>query len=203
MAIYRNGKKITAAQMRETIKSANAWTNEQYRKQYDLFKNKLRFYEALQRSRGVKDVEAQSPQELLYKIARAKQHYGSEYKPSQEIEQIMAVTAHSITKGRRISEKPNSAAYKRAVSKIVNIRFEGFIDFYDKAKEITERITDPAQQEEALSALANYLHEKNPRAGKDKGGGTFAQGETYGSSDTAAGDEFDITPWLADEDDEE
>lgn len=198
MAIYRYGKRITAAQMRETIKSANQWTDEQYRKQYDLFKNKLRFYEEVQRSRGVKGVETQSPQELLYKIAKAKQHYGSEYKPSQEVEQIMSVTAHSISKGRRVASATKSKAYLNAVSNIVNIRFEGFVGFYGKAKEITEKITDPVKQEEALSKLAEHIHEQYPRAGRDKGGGTFAQGETYGSGDSGAGDDFDLSPWLED-----
>lgn len=207
MAIYRNGKKLTARQLRSVIMQANNWTEEQYRKQYDIFKNKLRFYESVQASRGVKDYleggsrSKQSPQELLYKIARAKLRFGEDYEPSQEIKQIESVTAHSITKGARIAKAASSKAYKSAVSKIVNIRFSGFTEFYTKAQEILERISDPVKQEAALVAFAEYLHATYPRSGKDKGApkkgeGGIAYGETFGSDDKDLGGEFDIEEWL-------
>ena len=254
MAIIRAGKPITRSEMRRTIMAANNWNAEQYRKQYDIFKNKLRFYESIQRSRGI-DVETQSPQEVLYKAARAKQRFGADYEPSQEMQQIQAVTAHSISKGRQIAKQPTSKAYKAAVAKVVNIRFSGFIDFYNTAQYIVygkpltsqsddgaiadaldfyglepcrlemigneyfnietgealyeimggkemKPITDPIAQEEALKAFATYLHEKQPRTGKDKGApsskgvGGFAQGETYGSGDEDDGSEFDFSEWL-------
>ena len=213
MAIIRRGKPITKKEMRQTIMAANNWNAEQYRKQYDIFKNKLRFYEEVQRSRGVQEYQTggekaqQSPQELLYKIARAKQRFGADYEPSQEVEQIQAVTAHSISKGRKIAAQATGKSYQAVVSKIVNIRFKGFVEFYNKAKEITEQITDPVKQEEALTAFATYLHEKQPRTGKDKGApkkkGGFVQGETYGSGDADSGDEFDFSEWLPDEDESE
>lgn len=216
MAIIRRGKPITKKEMRQTIMAANNWTAEQYRKQYDIFKNKLRFYEEVQRSRGVQEYQTggekaqQSPQELLYKIARAKQRFGADYEPSQEVEQIQAVTAHSISKGRKIAAQASSKSYKAAVSKIVNIRFQGFIEHYDKAAEIVEQITDPVKQEEALTAFATYLHATQPRTGKDKGApkpktgkGGFPQGEVYGSGDADSGDEFDFSEWLPDEDESE
>ena len=244
MALYRMKggvqQKISRREFKQTIMRANNWNETQYRKQYDLFKNKLRFYENIQKSRGV-SVDVQSPQELLYKIAKAKLRYGSEYEPSQEVRQIMAVTAHSITKGKKIATSGRGRSYAAAVGKIVNIRFSGFVDYYDKAKDIVygvpltinsdpadiERltegkeyetradqfgneqiyvddtplwivkpITDPVKQEEALTALANWLHSNSPRAGKDKGGGSIAYGETYGSSDTDAGADFDYSYWL-------
>lgn len=216
MAIIRRGKPITKKEMRQTIMTANNWTAEQYRKQYDIFKNKLRFYEEVQRSRGVKEYQAggekaqQSPQELLYKIARAKQRFGADYEPSQEVEQIQSVTAHSISKGRKIAAQASSKSYQAAVSKIVNIRFKGFIEYYDKAEEITKAITDPIAQEAALTAFAAYLHERQPRTGKDKGApkpkkgaGGFVQGETYGSGAEDSGADFDFSEWLPDEDESE
>lgn len=208
MAIMKGGKPITRRDMKATIIKANNWTEEQYRKQYDIFKNKLRFYENVQRSRGLK-VEPQSPQELLYKAARSKLRYGSDYEPSQEMQQIQSMTAHSISKGRGIAKRASGKSYKAAVSKIINIRFKGLVDYYDKAKEIVDRISDPVKQEEALKAFAEYLHRTQPRAGKDKGApkpttgaGGFVQGETYGSGDADDGDEFDFYEWL-DEDEEE
>lgn len=201
----RNGveEKISAREMKKTIMDVNGWTETEYRKNYDIFKNKLRFFEEVQRSRGIKGVETQSPQEFLYKIARAKKRYGDDYEPSQKLEQILAVSAHSISKGRKIAQSVKGKSYKTAVSKIVNIRFKGFTDFYDKAKEILEKIDDPVKQEEALTEFANYLHRLYPRKGKDKGAGKqdgdFADGEVYGSDTNLsadAGSEFDIAQWL-------
>ena len=200
MAITRikNGVEVPVkrSELRSTIMQANNWTAEQYRKQYDIFKNKLRFYEEVQRSRGIK-VTTQSPQELLYLQARAKLRHGSEYEPSQEMLQIMSVTAHSISKGRKVAALPESQSYKRAVASIVNIRFAGFIDYYDKAKEIMEKIDDPVLQEAALTALANYLWIKYPDR-KKKPTAAVPEGETYGSGDESSGDDFDIKPWLED-----
>lgn len=211
MAIYKTSKgaqvKVTRAEMRKTIMLANNWTLEEYTRQYDLFKNKLRFFEELQKSRGVEGYrkgeskEHQSPQEVLYRAARAKIRYGSEYEPSQEMQQIQSVTAHSISKGRAIAAAASGKSYKAAVAAIVNIRFSGFVDYYDKAAEILEKITDPIKQEEALTAFAEYLHTNFPRSGKDKGAakkgeGGIYYGETFGSGDADSGSEFDITEWL-------
>lgn len=200
MATYNgSGKKITARQKKAAIMSVNNWTEEQYKKQYDIFKNKLRFYENLQRSRGIK-VETQSPQEILYSVAKAKAHYGDEYQPSQEMQQILSVSAYSIKKGEKISMDSKRSAYKTAVSRLVDIRFKGLVDYYDTAKKLNEEISDPVKREEALSDFANWLHEKYPRSGKDKGApkkgeGGFQNGETFGS-DLADESGFDIDSYL-------
>ena len=198
MAIYRmkNGQQVPVkrSELRRTIMQANDWTADEYRKQYDIFKNKLRFYEEMQRARGNK-VEIQSPQEVLYWQAKAKLNYGAEYEPSQQMQEIQAVTAHSISKGRRIAANPESAAFKRAVSGIVHTRFAGFIKHYDKAKEIIEKISDPIEQENALIALANYIWLKYPDRKKSPTE-AIPSGETFGSGDADAGDDFYLTPWL-------
>ena len=203
MALYRkrNGvlERISPREMKQTIMRANRWNEEQYRKQYSLFKNKLRFFESVQKSRGISITE-QSPQELLYKTAKTKLRYGSEYEPSQEMAQILGVTAHSISKGRRIAEAASGRSYEAAVRSIINIRFGSFVDYYNKAQEIVSKISDPVKQEAALSAFADYLHDKYPRSGKDKGApkqGGISYGETYGSGDADLGEnEFNVDDWL-------
>ena len=69
--------------------------------------------------------------------------------------------------------------------------------------EIVDKISDPVQQEAALSAFADYLHDKYPRSGKDKGAptksgeGGISYGETYGSGDADLGEkEFNVDDWL-------
>lgn len=198
MAIYRmkNGQQVPVkrSEIRRTIMQANDWTADEYRKQYDIFKNKLRFYEEMQRARGNK-VEIQSPQEVLYWQAKAKLNYGAGYEPSQQMNEILSAPAYSISKGRRIATQTESAAFKRAASSIVHARFAGFIEHYDKAKEIVEKISDPIEQENALTALANYLWLKYPDR-KKKPTEAIPSGDTYGSGDADAGDDFYIDPWL-------
>lgn len=200
-------EKISQREMKATIMHANDWTEEQYRKQYDIFKNKLRFYEELQRSRGV-DVTTQSVQEVLYKEARSKITYGPAYEPSDTMRTIRSMVAHSISKGRKVASRGTSSqSYKRAVSLIVNTRFEGLIARYDKAAELAAKIEDPVKLEKALSDFAAELHRRYPRAGKDAGapslrgqGEAIPSGEVYGSDfaniPTNALDDYDIEQWL-------
>ena len=200
-------EKISQREMKATIMRANDWTEEQYRKQYDIFKNKLRFYEELQRSRGV-DVTTQSVQEVLYKEARSKITYGAAYEPSDTMRTIRSMVAHSISKGRKVASRGTSSqSYKRAVSLIVNTRFEGLISRYDKAAELAAKIEDPVKLERALSDFAEELHRRYPRAGKDAGapslrgqGEAIPSGEVYGSDfaniPTNALDDYDIEQWL-------
>ena len=185
-----SGKKVTASQMKRVIMSANDWTEAQYRKQYDLFKNKLRAYESFKRAHGA-DVAPQSPQEVLYRAAKAKKREGAEYKPSIEMRRIQSFSAVSITKGRKLAQDTESQYSKRrsaAYAASINAAFEGFIREVPKAREIVETIEDPIKREEALKALAKHIHAKQRPSGE------VISGETYGSD--AAGDDFDYDRWL-------
>lgn len=141
MAITRikNGVeiKISSREMKQTIMRANHWNEDQYRKQYDLFKNKLRAYESYRQAHGA-NVKAQSPQELLYKQARAKIREGSEYAPSLEMQRIQSFSAVSITKGRKMAQQFESA-YSKARAKTfaatTSAAFSNFIEQVPKAQE--------------------------------------------------------------------
>ena len=191
MAIYdAAGKKISAAKIKATIMKAHGWTSEQYRKQYDIFKNKLRAYESFRRAHGAK-FDIQSPQEVLYKQAKAMNREGPNYTPSREMQRIQSFSAVSITKGRKLAEDLEST-YSRRKAQIfaatTSRQFAQFIKDVPKAKEIDETITDPVAKEEALKALAEHIHAKQKETGE-----VFA-GEVYGSDD--AGDDFDYGEWL-------
>ena len=170
--------------------AANDWTEDQYRKQYDIFKNKLRAYESYRRAHGA-EVETQSPQEVLYRAAKAKKREGSEYKPSLEMQRIQSFSAVSITKGRRLAEDLESEYSRRrgeTFAATTSQAFAGFIRDVDKAQEIVEMIEDPVKQEEALKALAEHVHAKQRPSGEVFGG------EVYGSDDAA--EDFDYSEWL-------
>lgn len=139
MATYSgSGKKVTARQKKAAIMSANNWTEDQYRKQYDIFKNKLRAYENYRRAHGA-EVEEQSPQEVLYRAAKAKKREGSEYKPSLEMQRIQSFSAVSITKGRKLAQDVGSEYSRRrgaTFAATTTSAFEGFIRDVPKAQEI-------------------------------------------------------------------
>lgn len=195
MAIYRTKKgkteKVSTRELKQTIMKANDWTETQYKKQYDIFKNKLRAYESYVSAHGG-DVEPQSPQELLYKAAKSKLKYGSDYKPTLQMERIQAFSAVSITKGRRLAEDLESEYSRRrgeTFEKTTQRAFADMIAKVDKAAEIDDAIDDPVKKEQALIALAEHIKAKQAPSGE-----VFANGEVYGSDE--AGEDFDYSEWL-------
>lgn len=191
MATYSaGGKKVTAKEKKAAIMSANNWTAEQYRKQYDIFKNKLRAYESFRKAHGA-EVTPQSPQDLLYRQAKAIKREGAAYEPSLEMKRIQSFSAVSITKGRQLAEDLESEYTRRRGATFAATTaqaFAGFIRSVDKAQEIVDMIDDPVKQEEALKALAEHVHAKQRPSGEIFGG------ETYGSDDAA--EDFDYSEWL-------
>ena len=169
---------------------ANNWTAEQYRKQYDIFKNKLRAFESFKKAHGV-NVTPQSPQEMLYKQAKAKLNYGDQYEPSLQMQRIQSFSAVSITKGRRLAENLESTYSKKRAATYEQTTQRGFEEFIQKvpmAKEINETIEDPVKKEEALKALAEHIK------AKQKPTGEVISGEQFGSD--AAAEDFDYSEWL-------
>ena len=188
--------KISTRELKATIMKANNWTAEQYRKQYDLFKNKLRAYESYRGSHlGLTREEVkktwQSPQELLYKAAKAKLKYGADYEPSEQMKRIQRFSAESITKGwKKAQDFESTYSQRRAgiFAASTQYSFKDFIEKVPKAKEIDEAIEDPVRKEEALKALADHIKAKMTPTG------AIQMGETYGSDE--AGDDFDFEEWL-------
>lgn len=188
--------KISTRELKATIMKANNWTAEQYRKQYDLFKNKLRAYESYRGAHlGLTREEVkktwQSPQELLYKAAKAKLKYGADYEPSEQMKRIQSFSAESITKGwKKAQDFESTYSQRRAgiFAASTQFAFKDLIDKVPKAAEIDEAIEDPVRKEEALKALAEHIKAKMTPTG------AFQSGETYGSDE--AGDDFDFEEWL-------
>lgn len=112
-----NGTKVSAKEKKKVIMQAHGWTEEQYRKKYDIFKNKLRAYENFRRAHGI-NVKTQSPQQVLYRQARNMQLYGKDYRPSPQLKRIEEFTAVSITKGKKLARDFTSEYSKRRVEEI-------------------------------------------------------------------------------------
>ncbi len=193
---YQNGKrvKMTNREVKAYIMKQNGWTSEQYNKQYDIMRNKMRAYEAYERASG-RQVKPQSVQSLLFKEAKAKARMGSDYKPSIKMERIRGFTSVSSGKagqralqGRRYRER-RGRLYQDATYK----QFKGIIESNPKAKEIYERIDDPVKREQALTDYANAVHARINEQDEVTENEAIPFGETYGSDDPV---DFDIEEYL-------
>jgi len=185
--------RMTSREVKAEIMKQNGWTSEQYRKQYDILKNKVRAYESFRRSQGIKE-QPQNIVKMLYAEAKAKARYGEEYKPSQKLQQIKKFSAYSITKGRQLAQQEKyqqreSAKYQAYVSK----RFEGFIRDNAGAQRIAEAIKNPVMLEKALSDYADKLNIKIAEDTKEASESGIPVNETYGSNDEV---DFDISDYL-------
>ena len=186
-------KKLSPKAVRAKIMEVNNWSVEEYRKNYDIFKNKLRNYEAYQEAITGKPVQRQSVAELLYRQAKSKERYGKYYEESMKMKQIKSFSAVSMSQSRKQVQR---ASYRekitgRYTNYVVNERFEGFIKKNEGAQKIVDaftkngKIENPVGLEQALSDYADKVDEMN--------GTTEINGETYGSDSVI---DFDTSSYL-------
>lgn len=184
---------LKASEIKNFIMKVNNWNTEQYQKEYDIFKNKLR---TLENFEGVPKAERESPVELLYNQAKAKKRYGADYQPSIKFQRILSTSAYSSSPKRQRQLLKNQSYVERLQKRYresTNKAFKGLLEKNPVAKEIDEKIKDPVQREKALIDLADKIHARIDEQGviTDLGGIPF--GESVGSSD---GIDFDLTPYL-------
>lgn len=196
--IYKtvNGQRVElkASEVKSYIMKVNGWTSEQYRKQYDIFKNKLRAFEGFERASG-KNITAQSPAQVLYFEARSKQRQGAEYSPSLKMQRIRSFTSISSGKALQKALKDEKYITRRSVlyENTTYRQFSGLINKNAKAKEIWDSIKDPVKREQALTAYANKLHAKIDEQGRIAEAEAIPFGETLGSLDEV---DFDYSNYL-------
>ncbi|MCQ2382743.1 MAG: hypothetical protein MJ060_02790 [Clostridia bacterium] len=195
---FQNGKKVelTNRQVKAYIMKVNGLTAEQYKKKYDIFKNKLRAYETFE-SRKV-NIKKQSPVQILYKQAKAiasAKAKGEKYTPSIKLQRIQQFQSVSSGKaGKRLLQKESYIEKVNAqYTEKTRAQFKGFIRDNPKAQEIFDKITDPVQREKALADYANKLNAKIDEQDKVKSPDTIIAGERIGS-DTEI--DFDIEAYL-------
>ena len=113
----RNGVRVTltAKEIKSYVMKERGWTSEQYSKEYDKLRNRLRAYEEFQRQSGV-GVEAQSPASILYFESRARRREGAAYQPSLELQRIKSFPSISSGKalGRALERRSETFARRYA-----------------------------------------------------------------------------------------
>ena len=184
---------LKASEVKNFIMKVNNWNADQYQKEYDLFKNKLR---TLENFEGVSKAERESPVELLYKQAKAKKRYGSDYQPSLKFQRIISTSAYSSSPKRQRQLLKNQRYVEKLQKRYEETTFKAFKGLIEKnptAKEIVDKIKDPVQREKALIDLSDALRARINEQGVVTELGGIPFGETFGSPDAI---EFDLTTYL-------
>lgn len=190
----RNGVRValTAREVKAYVMKERGWTSEQYNKEYDKLRNRLRAYEAYQRQSGV-EVETQSPASLLYFESRARKREGAEYQPSLERQRIQAFPSVSSGKALTRTLERRSETFARRYRETTDRAFSALIAANPTAAEIAARVQDPVKREQALKALADKLHAKQDAAGRVQASSAIPFGQAVGSDDAI---DFDIEAYL-------
>ena len=187
---------MTSREVKAFIMRINGWTAEEYQKNYDIFKNKLRAYEAVEAQGG--NVKKQSVVDVLYAEAKSKELYGADYKPSEKMKRIRATSAYSITKGRK---KAQEQAYlekeRKKYEGYIKKDYGGLIDWANNPKndsviaaqvrKLIEEGQDPIKVHAGLSALATEFERLRRDQGK-------YIGDYIGSDKSDM--YFDVSPYL-------
>lgn len=195
---------MTSREVKAFIMKVNKWTPEEYRKNYDIFKNKLRAYEAVQEAGGY-NVKKQSVVDVLYYEAKAKQANGKNYKPSKAMQKIRSMSAYSITKGRKLAkeERYQQKQYKQLITKDFGKKndkdkrgfmywvFHSETPLAKKLKKVVKEGTDSVKVHQLLSKVATEIEKEQRRMKK------AAEGDQQIGTDVAAVMDFDIAPYLS------
>lgn len=183
----RNGVEevISPSEVKRTIMKANNWTAEEYKKKYDIFKNKLRAFEAYEKIPASKK---QSAVKILYTQAKAMLREGANYEPSLKMKRIHDFT--SISSGKKLQEAMTHQRYLEARTTTYTDstykQFQGLIENNPMAEKIYRLIKDPVKREKALTDFANALHAKIDRHGRLLNSEAIPQyGEVVGSDERA------------------
>ena len=190
----RNGVRValTAREIKSYVMKERGWTSDQYSKEYDKLRNRLRAYEAFQRQSGV-GVEAQSPASILYFESRARRREGAEYQPSLELQRIKSFP--SISSGNALGRalERRSETFARRYAETTNKVFAELIAANPTAAEIAGRVTDPVKRERALIDLATKLHARQDAAGRVQASSAIPFGQAIGSDEAI---DFHIEAYL-------
>lgn len=115
----KKGKELTKREIKAAVMKAKGWTSAEYKKEYDILRNKTRNYEQITglTSGSIK------VNELLYTQAKAEQRYGAAYRPSR---QMLAIQATPSTGTAVVRRKGVSKGAMDAQERILKSQFAGF-----------------------------------------------------------------------------
>lgn len=177
--IYMHGRELNR-HMHETIKAGFGWNEQEYRKNYDLYKNRLRAFEEVT---GLKAQGKQtSPLQSLFDQAAARlaaQRANKPYKEKQLYKDIWATQAYSLSKAARIFDPTANTQQRQKWEASYNAQtnedFKELIAHINaspnqKLKDLLKDINalPPFQRRKALEALAHKMDEAAKKRSADQ-----------------------------------
>lgn len=183
---------LTAREVKAYVMKERGWTSDQYEKEYDKLRNRLRAYEAFQRQSGV-EVEKQSPSTLLYFESKARRREGADYRRTIELERIYSFP--SISSGKALTRRlqSNIESFQEIYFIGTIDKFYGFINKNPTAQAIFTQIEDPVKLERALTDYANKVYASIKKYKEDTETAAIPFGQAIGSSSAL---DFDIGAYL-------
>lgn len=162
MPIRIAGKLLTAKQQAAEVRRLTGWTKEEYKKQYDKLRNRVRAYE---RGTGVTDKDKRiNVADLLASDAKRRfyaKYYGEEYRPTALYKAVSQ--APSISSGKQLSEKAQERI-KQAAEERIEYQFGGFVKnskFSDEIKKEVQALRESGDYtpQKHLKIIEKYLKE--------------------------------------------
>lgn len=124
MAIRHGGRELTPKEQKTKVMQWTGWSTEQYNKEYDKLRNRVRAFErATGKPKGEINVA-----DLLAKDARSRhfaRYYGEQYTPTN-LYQVVAATP-SISSGKRLSVRTTERVRATAKDRLA-AQFKGLIN---------------------------------------------------------------------------
>lgn len=125
MSIFKtvNGQavKMSAKEIKSYTLKVRGWTSEQYKKYYDILKNKTRSYEAFAREAGF-EIETISVAELIYYESKGIERVGSKYTTPKLklIKSFQSISSGKTLKSKLKDEKFKSKIYKNQLKSLID-----------------------------------------------------------------------------------
>lgn len=189
----RGGIKVqlSPSDVKAYVMKERGWSSQQYQKEYDKLRNRLRAYEAYQRAHGA-EIETQSPAHVLYFESKARKREGAEYHESLELQRIKSFP--SLSTGKALSKAiAKDDAFAKRYATTTDRAFARLIEANPTAARIYQDVPDPVKREQALKDFAKKLHLKMKQSGEAEAAAAIPFGQAIGSDEAI---DFDISSYL-------
>lgn len=153
---YQTGEVLTPKKVKAEIQAIKGWTTQQYQREYDKFRNKVRNYETLS---GVEKGKY-NVQDLFYEKTKAEKRYGANYRPSTLLAAINRTSSTSTGRVKRIGDELTGISKNAQARELESIK-TSFAELikknYNGVADKVKDVTDPAEALRILREAADDL----------------------------------------------
>lgn len=128
----KTNKVLSNREIKREVMRLKGWNSDQYKKEYDILRNKTRNYETItgQKSGTI------AVNELLYTTAKAEKRYGARYRASKQVQAILATpsTGTAVVQKKGVSQRTLNIQENLLLS-----QFAGFTSKSTEGAEILQK----------------------------------------------------------------